>query len=138
MHISGPALWPPPAYRVTLVLVARTIVIVDDSQPFRRSARSLLEVEGYDVVGEAADGAGALEVVSRLQPDVVLLDIGLPDGSGIDIAARLAGGPSRIVIVSSRDPADFGRRLARSGAAGFISKDELSGEALASVLAGAT
>jgi DNA-binding NarL/FixJ family response regulator len=118
--------------------MATSVVIVDDNAPFRRSARGLLELDGYCVVGEAGDGAGALEAVQRLQPDVVLLDVGLPDVSGLEVAERLAPAPPTVVIVSSRDPADFGRRLARSGAAGFISKDELSGEALAAVLAGAT
>ena len=117
--------------------MASTVVIVDDSEPFRRSVRGLLELDGYDVIGEATDGASALDLVTRLRPDVVLLDIGLPDMSGLEIAERLAPAPSRVVLVSSRDPADFGKRLRRSGAAGFIPKDELSGAALAELLAGA-
>jgi DNA-binding NarL/FixJ family response regulator len=112
-----------------------TVVIVDDSEPFRRSARGLLELDGYEVVGEAADGASALDLVPRLLPDIVLLDVALPDGSGLDVAERLAPVPSRIVLVSSRDSSDFGRRIHRSGAAGFISKDELSGAALEELLA---
>lgn len=115
-----------------------TVVIVDDHEPFRRSARRLLELDGYRVIGEAGDGAGAIEIVARLAPDVVLLDIALPDTSGLDVAERLAGWDARVVLVSSRDPVDLGARLGRCGAAGFIPKDELSGEALAAVLAGAT
>ena len=70
--------------------MSSTVVIVDDTEPFRRSARGLLELDGYVVIGEAADGASALDVVARLRPDVVLLDIALPDMSGLDIAERLA------------------------------------------------
>ena len=115
-----------------------TVVIVDDSELFRRSARGLLELDGYEVIGEAADGAEALELVPRLRPDVVLLDIGLPDASGLDVAERLAQASSLIVLVSSRDSSDFGARISRSGVAGFISKDELSGAQLARLLAGAS
>ena len=114
-----------------------TIVIVDDHAPFRRSARRLLELDGYHVIGEAGDGAGAVDIVRRVRPDVVLLDIALPDTSGLDIAERLAGGAARVVLVSSRDPVDLGTRVGTCGAAGFIPKDGLSGEALAAVLAGA-
>jgi len=120
-----------------------TVVIVDDSELFRRSARGLLELDGHEVIGEAADGAEALELVPRLRPDVVLLDIGLPDASGLDVAERLAPALRRsrsslIVLVSSRDSSDFGARISRSGVAGFISKDELSGAQLARLLAGAS
>jgi DNA-binding NarL/FixJ family response regulator len=117
--------------------MSSTVVIVDDSEPFRRSARGLLELDGYDVIGEAADGASGIDLVTRLCPDVVLLDIALPDTSGLEIAERLAPAPSRVVLVSSRDPGDFGTRIRRSGAAGFIPKDELSGAALTEVLTGA-
>jgi DNA-binding NarL/FixJ family response regulator len=112
----------------------RTVVIVDDNAPFRASARKLLELEGYDVVGEAGDAASALEVVERLRPDVVLLDVVLPDGTGFDVAERLAVGNAKIVLVSSHDRSDLGSRLRRSSAAGFIPKDELSGETLAELV----
>lgn len=113
-----------------------TIVIVDDHEPFRRSARGLLELDGYRVIGEAGNGADGMEVVERLRPDVVLLDIALPDTSGLDVTEYLSGGAVRIVLVSSRDPIDLGARVGRCGAAGFIPKDELSGERLAAVLSG--
>ncbi len=116
--------------------VSRRVVIVDDHAPFRASARRLLELEGWTVVGEAADGASAYETVERLRPDLVLLDVALPDTSGFDVAERLGKSNSRIVLVSSRDPVDFGARITRSGAVGFIPKDELSGAALASLLGG--
>ncbi len=112
----------------------RTVVIVDDHAPFRASARRLLEVEGYEVVGEAGDAASAVETVERLRPDVVLLDVVLPDGSGFDVAERLVGSDATVVLVSSRDRSDLGPRLSRSSAAGFIAKDELSAETLAELV----
>jgi DNA-binding NarL/FixJ family response regulator len=109
-------------------------IVVDDHQAFRASARRLLEVSGYDVVGEAADGASGLALARELEPELVLLDVALPDMSGFEVADELAGGASTVVLVSSRDPIDLGRRIARSGARVFIAKDELSGAALSALL----
>jgi len=96
----------------------------------------LLEVEGYEVIGEAPDGMSALEAVRELDPDVVLLDVNLPDIDGFDVSARLSNGSGRptIVLCSSRDPGDFGPLVSRSGARGFIGKADLSGAALAALL----
>ena len=112
------------------------ILIVDDKLRFRAAARSWLARGGFDVVGEAADGAEALEAAAQLRPDVVLLDVRLPDTDGFEIAARLAlsGDSPTVVLTSSRDAADFGDLVARSGARGFIPKAELSGPALAELL----
>ena len=65
------------------------ILIVDDNARFRVRARQWLEADGYAVVAEADDGASALAAVSRHRPEVVLLDIGLPDMSGLDLAEQL-------------------------------------------------
>jgi DNA-binding NarL/FixJ family response regulator len=112
-------------------------LIVDDDAGFRRRARRLLSTAGYAVAGEAADGASALAGVRELRPDVLLLDILLPDIDGIEVAGRLAaesdGGPA-VVLTSSRDAADYGRRLRDAVAAGFIPKADLSPAALAAVL----
>jgi DNA-binding NarL/FixJ family response regulator len=110
-------------------------LIVDDHKPFRETARELLESEGFDVVGEAADGAEAVRAARALRPDVVLLDVYLPDHDGFDVAARItAGGGPAVVLTSSRDGADFGTLVARSGARGFIPKAELSAPALRALL----
>jgi DNA-binding NarL/FixJ family response regulator len=116
--------------------VRPTLLIVDDHAEFRASARALLQAEGFDVIGEAADGAGALRAVADLQPEIVVLDIQLPGLDGIEVAERLAGGPDppAVVLVSSRDAAAYGARLRESPARGFIPKSELSGEALAALV----
>ena len=114
-----------------------TVLIVDDHPSFRASARVLLEADGWEVVGEAADGASALECAGRLRPALVLLDVQLPDVDGFDVAARLTGHPRApvVVLTSSRDGADFGPLVRRSGARGFVAKGELSGAALAALMA---
>jgi DNA-binding NarL/FixJ family response regulator len=111
-----------------------TVVIVDDHPSFRASARSLLELEGFEVVGEATDGASAIEVARELRPELVLLDVALPDTNGFDVAERLAGGPSKVILTSSREQRDLGSRVRSSGALGFVPKDQLSGAALADLL----
>jgi DNA-binding NarL/FixJ family response regulator len=109
-----------------------TILIVDDHAGFRVQARALLEAEGFVVVGEAIDGATGLTAARALKPDLVLLDIGLPDVEGFDVARELAidGPPPFVVLTSSREASAFGPRLTTSGALGFIPKDELSGAAI--------
>ncbi len=87
------------------------------------------------MVGEAADGASALTEAGRLQPEVVLLDVQLPDIDGFDVASRLSNGAGPAsVLVSSRDSSDFGPLVARSGARGFVPKAELSGDRLQELL----
>jgi DNA-binding NarL/FixJ family response regulator len=106
------------------------VLIVDDHPTFRLTARLLLESEGYRVVGEAEDGITAVRKARELRPELVLLDVNLPDIDGFDVAARLSSDEDApmIVLISSRDPADFGPLIERSGARGFIPKEDLSGE----------
>ncbi len=113
-----------------------TLLIVDDHPGFRSLARRLLTAGGFEVVGEAADGHAAIAAARTLRPDVVLLDIQLPDIDGFEVAARLRDGEARpvVVLVSTRDRADYGERVEQSGARGFIPKAELSGTALRALL----
>jgi CheY-like chemotaxis protein len=113
-----------------------TILIVDDHPAFRAIARTMLEGEGFTVVGEAGDGRTALTAIEDLQPEVVLLDVQLPDIDGFEVAAGaccLEAAPL-VVLTSSRDRADFGSLIEESGARGFIAKDELSGKALSALI----
>lgn len=109
-----------------------TIVIVDDHPSFRRCARAVLEADGFDVVGEAGDGATAVDTIASLRPDVVLLDIQLPDMDGFAVLDRLAD--SSVVLTSSRDASDYNGLIDSSGARGFIAKADLSGAAIRSLL----
>jgi CheY-like chemotaxis protein len=112
-----------------------TVLIVDDHPSFRANARALLESEGFEVVGEAEDGASALRAAAELAPQLILLDVQLPDIDGFEVARRLTeGGGPAVVLVSSRDGSDFGPLVERSGARGFIPKAELSGAALSALL----
>jgi two-component system response regulator EvgA len=86
------------------------------------------------VVGEAADGASGLEIAEQLEPELVLLDVALPDTNGFEVAERLSGGPSKVILTSSREQRDLGRRVRSSGALGFVPKDRLTGQALADLL----
>jgi DNA-binding NarL/FixJ family response regulator len=112
------------------------LLIVDDHAPFRRLARMLLSRHGFDVVGEADDAATALAAADALTPDVVLLDVQLPDRDGISVAEELANGahPPRVVLTSSRPARDYGQRLREAPIAGFIRKDEVSADTLGSIL----
>ena len=118
--------------------MAWTVLIVDDHAGFRSFARRLLEADGFTVVGEAGDGGSAVEAAARLRPALVLLDVMLPDTDGFAVARQLAesGTGSTVVLTSSREADDFGGRLERSPARGFIHKDELSGAALAALAGG--
>jgi DNA-binding NarL/FixJ family response regulator len=113
-----------------------TVLIVDDHPSFRASARTLLEAEGYEIVGEAENGAAALQAVKELKPDLVLLDVQLPDMDGFQVADQLRrlADPPAVVLTSSRDSADYGRCIQVCGACGFVPKAELSGAAIAALL----
>jgi DNA-binding NarL/FixJ family response regulator len=115
-----------------------TVLIVDDHATFRASARLLLESEGFEVVGEAADGRSAIEQTTSLAPDLILLDVQLPDIDGFEVASRVTqtDAASIVILISSRDGGDFGPMVEASGARGFVAKAELSGESVRAVLDG--
>ncbi|HEY2602254.1 MAG TPA: response regulator transcription factor [Thermoleophilaceae bacterium] len=116
--------------------MARTVVIVDDHPSFRSSARMLLESDGFEVVGEAATGEEGVDVALELRPDLVLLDVNLPDIDGFEVATRITADPAppSVILTSSRDSTDFGPLVQKSGALGFVPKSELSGAALEDLL----
>jgi len=116
--------------------VRSRFLIVDDHAGFRATARRLLSAAGYEVVGEASDAAGALDAVARLDPDLVLLDLALPDLDGVELARRLAQlrADLRIVLVSSRDREEVEPLLAGAPLRGFVPKDELSAGAIGALL----
>ncbi len=115
-----------------------TVLIVDDHAAFRASARMLLESEGFEIVGEAEDGDTAVAQAAALSPDLVLLDVQLPDIDGFEVADRVmaADGAPAVILISSRDGGELEPRIKASPARGFVSKADLSGESLRALLDG--
>jgi DNA-binding NarL/FixJ family response regulator len=116
--------------------MVRSVLVIDDHGGFRRGARMLLEQGPFSVVGEAADAASGVLAAQQLRPDVVLLDIVLPDSDGFAVLEVLLGGPNppAVVLMSTRDASDYGQRVKRSGAKGFIQKARLGVDALDDLL----
>lgn len=114
----------------------RTVLIVDDHQGFRATARMLMEFGGWRVVGEAGSAAEAVDAARALCPQVVLLDVNLPDGDGFAVARCIctAPDPPAVVLVSSRDDAGYATLAEGSGAQGFIPKARLSCTAITELL----
>jgi DNA-binding NarL/FixJ family response regulator len=108
-------------------------LIVDDNDSFLEAARDVLEREGLSIVGVASTGAEAVRRADELQPDVVLVDIALGDESGFDLARRLDGGTT-VILISTRSEADYADLIAESPAAGFLPKSELSAQAIQQIL----
>ena len=113
----------------------RTVLVIDDSAAFRSTARMLLQARGYEVVGLAVDVATGLAAVAEMQPDCVLLDVNLPDGDGLAVAAELTadGAAPAVVLVSTLDASALGD-VTRSGARGFVPKSELASPLLVELL----
>jgi len=111
--------------------VTLTVLIVDDHGSFRGFARRLLEAGGLTVLGEAATAREAIERAHQLEPDVVLLDVMLPDGDGFAAAEQI---PGTVILTSSHELDDLRTRLERSHARGFIPKDDLTAEAVVALL----
>jgi CheY-like chemotaxis protein len=113
-------------------------LLVDDSDAFLEAASVLLAREGVTVAGVASSSAEALRKASALRPDVVLVDIGLGDESGFDLARLLArdgqGGGAAVILISARAETDYAELIAESPAAGFLAKSELSARRIGRVL----
>jgi DNA-binding NarL/FixJ family response regulator len=112
------------------------VLIVDDHAPFRSIARQVLTADGFLIVGEAADGAEAIRACGELRPDLVLLDVQLPDIDGFAVAAVLTArvDPPAVVLVSSRSLSDYGSRIEDCRARGYVAKGELSGDVVRRLL----
>jgi DNA-binding NarL/FixJ family response regulator len=118
--------------------MAVSVLIVDDNAGFRSFAGALLRRQGFDVVGEAGDGESGLDGARRLRPDVLLLDVQLPDIDGFEVARRLRadGAVTQVVLISARDRRDYGAAVGECGARAFVSKGEVSGPTLEAALVG--
>lgn len=114
------------------------IVIVDDDPTFLATVRTLLEADGFDVIGEALNGVEGVAAVEELEPDLVLVDVNLPDIDGFEVVKRLAdrGSAPPVVLTSIRAESDFGDLVEKSRAYGFITKAEISGVALERIVDG--
>jgi DNA-binding NarL/FixJ family response regulator len=110
----------------------KRVLLVDDHAEFRGYARGLIISAGYAVIAEAADGSTALRAAALHRPEIVVLDIRLPDMSGLDVARRLNAGPDppAVILISSGDRRAYERAAREAGARGFIAKSDLTAEAL--------
>ena len=113
-------------------------LLVDDNETFLKTASLLLEREGLTVMGVASSIAAALRRARALRPDVILVDIGLGDESGFDLARLLAqdgqGGGAEVILISTGAEADYMELIAESPAAGFLAKAELSARGISRIL----
>jgi DNA-binding NarL/FixJ family response regulator len=116
-------------------------LLVDDNDAFLETARVLLEREGMQVTGVASNIAGALRQARALRPDVILVDIGLGEESGFELARLLAAdgqGGQRVradmILISAQAETDYTDLIAESPAAGFLPKSELSAQRISQIL----
>ena len=111
------------------------VLVVDDHPGFRRLARRLLERGGFSVA-EAATGADAVRDAERLRPDVVLLDVQLPDLDGFSVAESIRAMRSAcpVVLTSTREASDYGDRISSSQATAFVPKSDLSASGIRDLL----
>jgi DNA-binding NarL/FixJ family response regulator len=116
--------------------VSPTVLIVDDHVAFRALARRVLQADGYDVIGEATTGQAGLDAAGSLQPDVILLDVRLPDMDGFQVVGHLGHCcTAAIVVTSSSDDPLYPERATSCGARGFVAKHDVCGAALDRLLA---
>ncbi|MFT3875342.1 MAG: response regulator transcription factor [Propioniciclava sp.] len=112
------------------------LVLADDDQDFRRIYRRLFErTAGFQVMDEAATGRQAIRKINALRPDVALVDVQMPDGSGLDVVRGVASSPTRVIVLTTFDLDEYIAEALRDGAAGFLLKNASSAEILAAVKA---
>jgi DNA-binding NarL/FixJ family response regulator len=113
-------------------------LIVDDNARFRAELRGLLQDQGIEVVGSAASGAEAIQQVSELPPDVVLVDIDLGSESGFELARRLRAASGEalasVILISTHDEREYADLIEESPAIGFLAKTELTATAILRLL----
>lgn len=120
--------------------MALRCLLVDDNAGFLEAARVLLSRQGIEIVGTASTGAEAHRLAAELQPDVVLVDIDLGGESGFELARDLtretSPRPSSVILISTHSESDFADLIAESPAVGFLSKSNLSANAIHELLGG--
>jgi DNA-binding NarL/FixJ family response regulator len=115
-----------------------SVLVVDDDPGFRDVASRLLADLGLTVIARAGTVASAIDAAERLRPPAALVDVGLPDGDGVELAAELSGLPwrPRVLLVSSDQDATTPAEARAAGAIGFLAKTELPTSDLRGILAG--
>lgn len=111
----------------------RSVLVVDDQTPFRSAARAVLRrLEGFEFAGEAASGPEAIELVDRLRPALVLMDINMPEMSGIEATRQITAAHPDVVVIlcSSYDAADLPAAAAASGATAYVNKERLASDTI--------
>ncbi|MDQ1554784.1 MAG: hypothetical protein QOK46_1862 [Microbacteriaceae bacterium] len=112
-------------------------LLVDDNDAFLEAASRLLQREGVTVVGTASSTAEAIRRARALRPDIIVIDIGLGEESGFDLARLLAqdgGSSAELIMISARAESDYTELIAQSPAAGFLAKSELSARGIGQLL----
>lgn len=117
--------------------VTGSVLLIDDDPAFRRLARQTLSGSGLTVVGEAATAAAGISAARSLEPEIMLVDVGLPDGDGISLARELSALPwgPRVVLTSVDPDAASPEEVRKSGAIGFVPKQDLPGSGLDMLMA---
>jgi DNA-binding NarL/FixJ family response regulator len=111
----------------------RSVLVVDDQAPFRSAARAVLRrLDGFEFAGEASSGPEAIDLVERLHPALVLMDINMPDMSGIEATRRITTAHPDVVVIlcSTYDPADLPPAVAASGATAYVKKERLASDTI--------
>jgi two-component system, NarL family, invasion response regulator UvrY len=115
------------------VTTPRSVLVVDDQAPFRMAARAVLRrLEGFEFAGEASSGPEAIELVDRLHPALVLMDINMPEMNGIEATRQITAAHPDVVVIlcSTYDAADLPPGASASGAAAYVNKERLAADTL--------